>query len=198
MATKKAFDETFLNGVIQVAATVGIENLRTKQVADYTGFSEATLFRAFETKELLLCSAFLRVDNEISHVLSDLVELRGKDDAASKRLLSKVWDRLFGFLSEKKEQTLFWMRFRYSSLYTDDVREKREAFNGGLSPVYDALSEHYTGLTSEQLSFLLQTVVETTACLAEKNANGKAEELDGVSDFVWATASAAARRICFS
>lgn len=58
MAYRKSTDESFIEGAIKTVAEIGIENTRTKQVADYAGFTEATMYRRFPSKELLLREAF--------------------------------------------------------------------------------------------------------------------------------------------
>ena len=54
VAYRRASDEIFIEGTIKTVAAIGIENMRTKHVADYAGFTEATMFRRFPSKEILL------------------------------------------------------------------------------------------------------------------------------------------------
>lgn len=42
VAYKRSSDEIFIKGTIKTVAEIGIENMRTKHVADYAGFTEAT------------------------------------------------------------------------------------------------------------------------------------------------------------
>lgn len=192
MARKKAFDEMFLNATVMTAADVGIEFLRTKQVAELAGFSEATLFRAFETKEDLLCSTFLWIDRELMQILNMIGEARGEDGCVPPNALQTVWERLCGHLFSRRERAKYWIRFRYSSLYTDEIKEKREQCN---SDVREALSKTFGGLTAEQTEMLLQYVLEMTVFLAEKSDCEQVSELQQTQSCIWAAASAAAKEM---
>lgn len=61
MAYRRSSDEIFIEGTIKIVAAIGIENIRTKQVADYAGFTEQTMYRRFSSKEILLRETFLYI-----------------------------------------------------------------------------------------------------------------------------------------
>lgn len=47
-----------------MVAKYGMENTRTKDVVDYAGFSEATMYKMFPSKEILLREAFLYIEEQ--------------------------------------------------------------------------------------------------------------------------------------
>lgn len=79
MAYRRASDEIFIEGTIKTVAEIGIENMRTKHVADYAGFTEATMYRLFPTKTILLRDAFLSVDKKISDILTQSSFIRNPE-----------------------------------------------------------------------------------------------------------------------
>ena len=191
MAYKRAMDEMFIEGAIRTVAAVGIENTRTKDVAEYTGFSEATLFRRFGTKEGLLKSTFLSIDKEISDILMESAYIRDPDDTPFELALYAIWRRVYHYLLEHRDETIFLIRYRYSSLYTDEVRSQREAYNGGFEKAYAVFEQHFGSFKHTYRGFLINYIFELTLCFAEKIITGKVENIPEVERSVWAAITAA-------
>lgn len=53
---------SFIDATIKIVAQVGLENLRTKQIAAESGMSEATMYTHFGSKEEILNATFLTLD----------------------------------------------------------------------------------------------------------------------------------------
>ena len=185
MLRKRASEEIFLQGAIRTAAEVGIENLRTKNVAKLAGFSESAMYKIFPTKEVLLRDTFLHIDRKISDLLIQNTLDRSADSLPFEMRARSIWRKVYRYLIEHREETLFLIRYRYSSLYTDEVRNRREAYNGNMDKVY-AMFEHELGKTpGMSWQFLINSVFELTLCFAEKVITGRLEDTEDTEGSVW-------------
>ena len=191
MAHKRAFDEMFIEGAVQTVARIGIENMRTKHVADYAGFSEATMFRRFPTKEILLRDTFLYIDRYISDILMQSAFIRNPDSIPLELGFYAAWHRIYRYLVDHGEETIFLIRYRYSSLYTDEVRGMRQAYNGGLDRIYEAFEKNYGVKNNTYRSFLPAYIFEMTLGCAEKIITGKIEDTQEAEDLAWLAVSGA-------
>ena len=96
MASKISSDEIFIEGTIKTVAAIGIENMRTKYVADYAGFSEQTMYRRFPSKEILLRDSFLFVDKKVSAILTQSAFIRKPDDTPFELAVYTIWRKAGG------------------------------------------------------------------------------------------------------
>lgn len=195
---KKAFNELFIEGAIDCVARLGIENTRTKMIADYTGFSEATLFRAFGTKDGILESAFLYVDKRISDILikSDLTKATSNEEFETK--LRAVWHAVYRHLIDFEKETLFLIRYRYSSLYTMEVRSKRMAYTGGFDKANYIFEKFFGNIPASYRGFFISYIFEMTLCFAEKVITGRIEDNSLTERQAWNAVFAAVKSITVS
>lgn len=193
---KRAFDEMFIEGAIHVVAECGIENARTKQMADYAGFSEASLFRAFGTKEGILRSTFLYIDKKLSDIISRSEFIENPLSGDFTPQFYSIWHKTFRTLVTNKEETIFLIRYRYSSLYTNEVRSMRQAYNGGFDKVYEVLEKKFgatTGTTNSYRGFFVNYVFEMTLCFAEKIITGRIKDTPETEKHIWMAIDAAVK-----
>ena len=176
MGYRRSSDEIFLEGAIKTVAEIGIENLRTKHIADYADFTEATMYRRFPSKDVILREAFLYADKQISNSLTQSAFLRKTDEIPFDLALYATWRKLYRYLIEHKEETIFLIRFRYSSYYTDEVRDMRQAYNGGFDRVYRVFEKHFGKAANACRDFLINYIFEMTLGIAEKVISGKLED----------------------
>lgn len=192
---KESYEARFIEGVIKIVAKVGIENIRTKQIAEYAGVSEATLFRAFNTKEDVLRAAFLYVDKKISDILSK-GRLEKNDPAVPfEQMVFTIWQQVYRYLLDNREETIFLIRYRYSSLYSDEVRGNREAYNGGFDQVYQIFEKHFGFNGVSYRGFIVNYMFEMTLCFAEKVISGKIDDTKETEYRIWSAVISAANAI---
>lgn len=192
MPKLKANEEMYFLSTIQIVAEAGLENLRTKDVALRTGFSEATLFRYFESKDQLLISTFTYVDRKLSDVfLNHLSYIAQAEVENFNEYLHLAWHDIFRYLIDNPDETIFLIRFRYSAMYTDEVRSLRQAYNGNFEEAY-ALFEKYFGKPRHTYrGFLINYIFEITLCFAEKVITGKLENTFESENNIWIAVQAA-------
>lgn len=183
--------KSFMEGTIRQVAAVGIENLRTKNIAEETNYSEATLFREFKSKEDLLCCAFLEVDKRISDLLTESPYIKTTGEMDFSVIAFSIWRKVFRYLVAHPEETLFLIRFRYSSLYTDEIRSKRQAYNGSFEPVYDVIVRRLGTPTDTYRGFLINYVFELTLSFAEKVVTGRIKDSEEMEVRLWSAISGA-------
>lgn len=193
MAYKRASDEIFIEGAVKTVAEVGIENMRTKHVADYAGFTEATMYRRFPSKEILLREAFLYIDKKISDILTQSSYIRNPGDTPFGLAVYAIWHEVFRYLTGHKEETIFLIRYRYSSLYTEEVRSKRQAYNGGFDEAYAVFEKHFGSSDRSYRGFLINYIFEMTLCFAEKIIAGKLEDNEDTEQGIWLAVSSAVK-----
>ena len=185
MAYKRAFDDVFIKGAVHTVADVGIENTRTKDIAGRTGFTEATMYRIFPTKELLLREAFLYIDKQVSDILSQSDYVLHPDNTPVELAVYAIWRKVYRYLLDHKEETVFLIRYRYSSLYTDEVRGMREAYNGGLDNACDVFEQNLGELKGTSWQMLIANAFEVTLCYAEKIITGRLEDTKETEKSIW-------------
>ncbi len=166
MANKKAFDETFLNALVQIVSSIGLENLRTKQIAEMTGFSEATMFRLFPTKDDLLRESFLWVEQEFINKFEKLGKTKLSLQEHSEEVLQTFLNEWYVYLSSEHEKTVFWMRIRYSSLYTKALRDSLPKCPETIRGLFFGI---FGEMTEQQAQAVYRNMIETTAFLVERS-----------------------------
>ena len=193
MGTKRAFDEMFIEGAVQTVAKIGIENMRTKHAADYAGFSEATMFRHFPSKEILLRDTFLYINKQLSDILMQSTFLRSPGSVPFELGLYATWRKVYRYLLEHREETIYFIRYCYSSLYTDEVWDTRQTYNGGLERACETIEKYYGIEGSAYRGFLVNYIFEMTLGFAEKVITGKIEDNQDTEDIAWLAISGAAK-----
>ena len=193
MAYKRASDELFIEGAIKAVAENGIENMRTKQVAGYAGFSEATMFRSFPSKEILLRDAFLYIDNQISNIVTKSAFIRNPGDTTLEHGMYAIWHKVYRYLIDNGNKTIFFIRYRCSSLYSDKVRNRRQAYNGGFDKAYAGFEKYLGSSDRSYRGFLINYIFEMTLCFAEKIIDGKLEDNEETEQGIWLAVSSAVK-----
>ena len=185
MAYKRAFEDMFIKGAVNTVASVGIENTRTKDIASQTGFTEATMYRMFPTKEILLRDAFLYIDKQIADILTQSAFIRHPDKTPTELAAYAIWRRVYRYMIDHWAETIFMIRYRYSSLYTEDVRKMREIYNGGTDRAYTVFVQDLEQIRVTEWQLLLDSAFELTLCFAEKVINGRMPDTDETELGVW-------------
>ena len=185
----------FIEGTIQIVSEIGIENTRTRDVAKYAGFSEATMYRRFPTKEILLREAFLIIDKRLSDLLTESDFIQKPGDSPFEPGIYRVWQTIYHYLIDHREETIFLIRYRYSSLYTDEVRSMRQAYNGGFDNAYQVFENKYGSVKHSYQGFLVNYIFEMTLCFAEKVISRKLEDCEETEDCIWLAVSSAAKAL---
>lgn len=183
-STKKL---VFMDSTIRIVAQAGLENLRTKQIAQASGASEATMYMHFASKEEILRETFFLLDEKLSSRLTKnaqvLAVINGSDNLET--VGYKIWKNVYRYLIEHREETLFAIRYRYSSYYTDEVFSKRRAYSGDFDSVYQAISKHFSNPDLDYCSFVIDYAFEMTFSFVEKIISGRIEDTLELQQRIW-------------
>ncbi len=176
----------FIEGAIMQVAAVGIENVRTKQIAAYGEKSEATMYSHFRSKEALLREAFLVVDKRVSALLTESKYFKGEAEITDfETMVHDLWHDIFRYLIDNKEQTLFLIRYRYSAYYNDSVRAQRQAYSGAFEKVYDYIEGIFDIPDTTYREFLINYVFELTLAFSEKIITGRVKDTPEMEERLW-------------
>ena len=185
MAYKRAFEDMFIQGAVHTVATVGIENTRTKDIASQTGFTEATMYRMFPTKESLLRDAFLYIDKRVSDIVTKNIYIRNPDKTPFELAMYAMWHRVYRYLIEHGKETVFMIRYRYSSYYTEEIRNSRELYNGAMDQVYETFERELGAGAETDWAMRLDSAFDLMLCCAERIVTGQAADSDETELGIW-------------
>jgi AcrR family transcriptional regulator len=117
MRRKEINPNDIIEATIHLVAKNGLENLSTRKITSECNISEGSLFYHFNGKTDLLVQCLYHIDEEIDHALQQVhVNL-----LSLKKSVRLLWFTYFDFLIHHRDYTQFYMQFRHSSYYTDDV-----------------------------------------------------------------------------
>lgn len=185
MSSRRSSDKIFMDGTIKTVAEIGIENMRTKHIAEYADFTAATIFRRFSSKNILLRDTFLNIDKNVSNILTQSSFICNPDETPFEIAIYAIWRRIYRYLIDHRDETLFLIRYRYSSLYTDEVRNMRQAYCGGFDHVDAVFENHFGKLAHSYREFFMSCIFEMTLVFAEKVVTGRIEDNQQTEDFIW-------------
>ena len=191
---KKALDRHFIDGAIHTVARVGIENTRTKQIAEYAGFSEATLFRCFDTKEDLLNATFLEVDRKLFEMMTKNTSKVCQDSEEFEKKVRDDWHALYRHLIDNGDETLFIIRYRYSSLYTEKVRLERKSYTEDFDVASNEYQKHFGVPPIVSTAYIINVMFSMTVNFAEKVISGCLEDTVETEENFWSMIWSASRR----
>lgn len=178
---------SFIDATIKIVAQVGLENLRTKQIAGATGMSEATMYMHFGSKEEILNTTFLTLDRRFSDLLTKnkqvIAVMNGHCSLDAEAY--GIWAKVYRYLVEHREETLFAIRYRYSSYYTDEIRRQRRAYSGDFDSVYRVLGKYFSETDIFYCGFIVNYVFELTLSFAEKIITGRMEDTPALQQHIW-------------
>lgn len=174
-----------LESAIRLVAKNGMENIRTKEIAEDVGISEGTMYKHFKSKNEILRDAFFLVDTRISSILTQSSFASSVNIENFWDMVHEIWEKIYSYLLSHEEETLFLIRFRYSALYTAELRKKRQAYNGMFDEIYKSLEKIHTLPPDIYRGFLTSYIFEITLCFAEKYVTGRIPEDDSLEDNLW-------------
>lgn len=112
--------------VTKSVATYGFENASIKTIAREAGTAVSTIYCHYENKEAMFEATFMYLANIFCEFYaSDVSHLVGPDQDTSIR---NLWDHYLSFFLSKPEEVLFYVRYRHSAYYTEEIRLRVQAY----------------------------------------------------------------------
>lgn len=162
--------------VVKAVAVLGFENASMKTIAKNAGISPSTIYCHFDSKESMFEATFMYLAKELCEFYSkDHASLADTDQRTSVR---RLWDRCLNFFFLKWEECLFFVRYRHSAYYTEEIQNRVLAFESG----YRGHSEDIAMIFGFEAkngcaSIIMRYFVETTLLYAEQRILGKAQPI---------------------
>lgn len=109
-----------MQSTMDIVAEKGLDGFSMKQVTKRLGYSEALLYKYFDTKDNLLLQCFLFVNRQIADLFAD-VPLPSKWNILGRvEFTHRQWERYFRFMVQNGNRSLFYYAYRDSN-YLQDV-----------------------------------------------------------------------------
>lgn len=102
---------------IAYVAEYGLENLTTKKVALSMNISEGTIFNNFSNKKELLKECLYYIDIQIDQIFKN-IPFHGLNIS---KTIRELWFSYFNYLVAHGSYAKFYLQYRQSSYYTDEV-----------------------------------------------------------------------------
>jgi len=160
MRSKKPYEEIFIKAVIDKTAEVGIENLRTKEIAASAYCSEGALFSHYSTKEELLKEVYASQIRKCMDVVESC--LPASETGNKYETVIGAWRKLFRYMLNNAKEALYILRYRQSSYYSPD-RHK-------------ALTDR-EGVYKDMYRLLFDSLLDMTLCTVRRIASGEEEDI---------------------
>lgn len=178
---------SFVDATIKIVAQAGLENLRTKQIAAESGMSEATMYTHFGSKEEILNTTFLILDRRLSDLLTKnkLVQAVLDGTYSLHNVAYEIWAKVYRYLITHWEETIFVIRYRYSSYHTDEIRHMRRAYSGDFDGVYRIIGDYFSNPNLACCEFSVNYAFEMTFSFAEKIISGRIEDTPELQQRIW-------------
>ncbi|MBQ1384203.1 MAG: TetR/AcrR family transcriptional regulator [Firmicutes bacterium] len=181
--------ERLINSAIDLTAEYGIENVTVRRIAEMLGYSEATLYRHFGSRDELLEEAFITVDAKISSRFLDSPYVKEAPTDIIE-LIHRVWHDVYRYLLDNPKETKFLIRFRYSSLYSE-VRERRKIYDGSFDEAVALLGKASNADRFLYKGFLPNYIFELTICFVVKVFSGVFPDTPETEEKLWRVIKAA-------
>ncbi|MBR0140345.1 MAG: TetR/AcrR family transcriptional regulator [Firmicutes bacterium] len=175
----------YIKETIEVTAEFGLENVTVRRISGKAGVSEAALYRHFKDKEDLINKTFLTIDEEVSEIFYDALMNRPDDGKPFEEVIFEAWKIVFDFLQKEKSKTLFLIRYRYSSLFTDEIRKERVLCSSSYDPLCKLLADNLGGSPDYYRNFAVAYVFELCVLFSEKILMGRLERSPELEASLW-------------
>ncbi len=186
--------DRLIKSAIELTAGYGIENVTVRRIAEMLDYSEATLYRHFGSRDELLVEALMTVDARISARFLESPWLRD-ESLDVMECIHHIWRDVYRYLIDNPSETMFILRFRYSSLYTEEVRARRKSYDGSFEEPMRLLgragSAGGAGKLISYKGFLPNYIFELTLCFAEKVIAGRVPDTPEAEEKLWSVIVAA-------
>lgn len=181
--------EKIMQSAIKCTGLYGLEEVRTRRIAQDCGLSESNIYRFFSGKDELLQACYDAVDSRIAGFCR---RMGAAPEGDTEEIFRARWVRLFRFLLQHPEDTVFYYHFRASRIVDAGPAARADTVITALLP--DSWRGGYA--KSRQLcnDYLLHNSVYFACQVLSGGLENSRETADRVCGLlyggVWATARA--------
>ncbi|MGI6203810.1 MAG: TetR/AcrR family transcriptional regulator [Anaerovoracaceae bacterium] len=164
-----------MDATVELIAEEGLENFRTKHLAQRTGMAEGNIYNYFTGKDELISSCFESIDRELDQRLMSSVESMNEMKTDLVGSLEKLWRAYFGYFIEHPQYTLFYHEFRYSKRYQSYLKRIRRAYNGNFLKYINVAVEELNLRNESVVSVVWMHIVDSTLDFVSRLVKGDVE-----------------------
>lgn len=183
---EKSTKQRLLESAIRSVANYGIEGSTTARLAHEAEISEAMIYKCFADKTDLMNMAFLQVDKTLSDFVLNHPFFKDQEKGEVLTVVNEIWNNIYDYLMNHREEALFLIRYRYSSLYSDEIRNQRQTYNGAFDKVFEVAAPYFAGSGVGYRGFLTNYAFELTLSFAEKVHTGRIQNTEELRKTLWA------------
>ena len=173
-------EQELIHSVIRVVSENGIENTTIKKIAASAKVTASGIYGYYQDKDDLLQASFLWADDFFASNVRQIYRQRLPEDS-----LQRLWKRCFFFMLDFRDETMFYVRFLYSTLFSKELMEKHIRNFSRISTVLFSFVNDGSSTESVDKQFLLDHVLNNTLIYAEKIISGKIEMTEETVDRIW-------------
>lgn len=126
-----------MNAAVRVVAEYGMGGFTTKKWAAEAGVAEGSLYYHFKSKNDLLDQTFLFINREIGAAIGLNTDEK-KSIGSVEEVVDVYWRRFYHYLIAHPDRTKYFLRFRTSTNYREEIRDTlAETYSGILDAMRD-------------------------------------------------------------
>lgn len=160
MRRKEIKPNSILEAAIRYVGEPGLERVSTAKIATELGISEGSIFNNFATKSELLLQCLYYIDRRVDAALHE-VPFQGLN---FEKNANALWEAYLNYWLENGFHAKFYVQFRHSSYYTEEVIEgQNESF-----PFFIKLIQKNQSVLNVNSDILWTYIIETTLNFADR------------------------------
>lgn len=156
-----------LNATLKLISENGFHGTPMSQIAEEAGVGAGTIYRYFDSKEVLIHELFLEVKREISQAM-----LNGfSPEGSTKEIFRQVWLNTFNFYVQNPQEMIFLEQFYNSPYQTIETEAATLEYLAPAVSVFQNAVEagEIKGMPFEMLTIFVHDV---TVATAKRHING--------------------------
>ena len=163
--------EHILKSAIKGVRQYGFEGIRIQNISELAGLTQGAIYRHFSTKNELMEECFYYVDKEVASIFDDIQISPHSVLTDPKSAMKSLWSPFFRYWTTHPDESVFYHRFRDSSLFPEFKRSKENTHFKSFFKNIDVFVAVVPRLKTANVNLLwihiLRNTVMYAKCIAE-------------------------------
>lgn len=165
--------QVFIESAVRVVARDGMEKTTTKAIAAEAKLNEAYIYKSFSGKDDLLSAALHMEDVNFVDLLQKTLPVMHTPGLSWEERLYILWKKSWGFMLEKPDDCIFYIRYYYSASCRIHAYETHLAC---YRPLIERAGKCFKpGTSATYMEMLVHQVFSTMLFFAARVLNGEME-----------------------
>jgi len=172
--------QKLIDGTIHIIACDGMDKASAKRIENETGINVAYIYRCFDDKEDMLAETFKYLDVSLRDFILERLPIMYMTDFSVEERCRLMFDALWNFLLEDKDEFLCYVRYFYSPYFKkNSSKEHYKTFESVLEKLSPAFKEE------ADVWMILNHILNVMLDFAVKVFNDEMPENDNYSEHVF-------------